>query len=668
MASVKGAAAARRDRTYTSAMAPFALHHVDAPALEGWVDDLRSGDVVLHARRGGEGERRSYRFRDPVATLALPAGGDVHALLRQLERHLDAGRAIAGYLGYEAGAALVGLPPAPPPPYALAWFGAYDRAETVDPGEGGAPLAPPAAPAGTLGEARLELDAASWAERVGAVHAALAAGESYQVNLTTAYRCRVGDVRQAYRALSAAQPVPFGALLDSGELQLASCSPELFVRATRDDGDRTLALTTRPMKGTAPRQPDPDADARAAEALRADPKSRAENVMIVDLLRHDLGRLARPGSVAVRDLLAAEPYRTVWQLTSTVTAAARPDVGLAALLAALFPCGSVTGAPKRRTMELIAALEGAPRGVYTGAIGFALPGGPSEPAAASAPAAPGVPSTSVWSVAIRTLVVQRGEGRLGVGGGIVIDSEPDAEYAELVAKGRFLTHPQPAPTLFETMRWEGGRLLRWPRHRDRMARSAATLGLHFDAERALATALAAAHEALAGGAAAPLRVRLELQEGGACTAAARPHVDGGADDALRVVWSERPIAAADPARRHKTTDRALYDAASAWAQRAGVADVLFLNEAGRVAEGAISTLFVADGDGRWRTPPLADGALPGVLRAELLDAGEAVEAPLTPADLIGRPLALGSALRGLRPVILDERPRWRPDVPEAAPA
>jgi para-aminobenzoate synthetase / 4-amino-4-deoxychorismate lyase len=634
-------------------MARFVPRPATPSDVESWVDGLRPGDVVLHARRGAPDEARSLRFRDPLRTLTLAPDGDPRALLTDLEGALRDGHAVAGYLAYEAGAALVGLPPAPAPPYALAWFGVYDAAEMIDPGPGGTPLGPPAAPAGTLADVRLEIGADVWGERVAAVRAALAAGDSYQVNLTTGFRCRVGDVRQAYRALSAAQPVPFGALLDSGELQLASCSPELFVRAAA--GSAGLDLTARPMKGTAPRHADPEDDARAGAALRADPKSRAENVMIVDLLRHDLGRLARPGSVTVHDLLALEPYRTVWQLTSTIRAEARPDVGLAALLAALFPCGSVTGAPKRRTMQLIGALEDVPRGVYTGAIGFALPD------------ARGGLARSVWSVAIRTLVVQGGLGRLGVGGGIVIDSDAHAEHAELLAKGRFLTHPTPAPTLFETMRHEGGVLLRWPRHRERLARSAAALGLPFDAEAALAraTAAVAATRAVAPGAA---RVRLELREDGHLHAEARAHADGVADGhPLVVVWSELPIRAADPARRHKTSDRAAYDAASAWARTSGVADVLFVNEHGRVAEGAISNVFVLGADGRWRTPPVADGALPGVLRAELLERGEAVEAPLEPDDLSTGVLAIGNALRGLRRVVLDPSRRWRPEPP-AEPA
>lgn len=628
----------------------FVERPVAAPEIERWVDGLRVGDVVLHARHGRPGERRSLRFRDPLAVHVLAPGDDPRTLLAALDAALAGGRAVAGYLAYEAGASLVGLPPAPPTPDPLAWFGVYDAVETIDPDGPGAFLAGPRDAAGTLRDVRLATTRDDWRGRVAAVQAALAAGDAYQVNLTTRYDLRVGDVRDAYRALSAAQPVAFGALLDTGDAQLASCSPELFVRSEPGPPGAGARLTTRPMKGTLPRRADPDADAAAAAALRGDPKSRAENVMIVDLLRHDLGRLARPGSVVVDDLLAVEGYRTVWQMTSTVRAEARPGTRLSDVIAALFPCGSVTGAPKLRTMELIAAIEGAPRGAYTGTIGYALP-------------APGdALGRSAWSVAIRTLAVRDGTGRLGVGGGILIDSDPDAEWAEVAAKGRFLTHPRPPSGLFETMRWEGGALQRWPRHRARLAMSAEAWGIPFDGAAAAAAVEAAARAALAadpGATQGPLRVRLDLREDGRLSAHARAHPTEDVGDAI-VVWSDVAIDADDPARRHKGLDRRLYDEASAWARDHGVADVLFCNRAGRLAEGAISNVFVLGGDGRWRTPPVADGALPGVLRAELLDAGRAVEAPLAPGDLQGPAVAIGSALRGLRPVRIDATRRWRP--------
>ena len=622
-------------------------------AVDAWVDDLRPGDVVLHARSGPDGERRSLRFRDPLAVHALTEAAGTPALLAALDAELRAGRAVAGFLGYEAGAALVGAPVAGAPAPPLAWFGAYEAPEVVDAGPGGAPLRPPLDAHGTLRDVHPEDDGAAWAAGVAAVRAALIAGDAYQVNLTTGFACRVGDVRDAYRALSAAQSVPYGALVDTGSVLLASVSPELFVRARRT-GD-ALHLIARPMKGTASRGADAEADAAAADALRADPKNRAENVMIVDLLRNDLGRVARPGSVRATRLLDVERYRRVLQMTSTVEADAPADLPLSALLSALFPCGSITGAPKRRTMQLIAALERRPRGAYTGAIGFALP------------AADGGVGEAVFSVAIRTLEVRDGVGRLGVGAGIVVDSDADAEHAEVRAKARFLTDPDPPLGLFETLRWEAGRAPRWPAHRARLAASAAHFGVPFDP--AAAAAAIAAAVATAGDGRDPtlaseavLRVRLDLHEDGRCTATARPHADDapGAPGApaVAVALADIRIRADDPARRHKTRDRAAYDAATAWAAGRGLADVVFLNEHGRVAEGAISTVFVRDDDGVWRTPPLREGALPGVLRAALLAGGAAREGVVTEADLRERELAIGSALRGLRPARLDPVPRW----------
>jgi para-aminobenzoate synthetase / 4-amino-4-deoxychorismate lyase len=652
--------------THVAALRPAFHRSLTRPehpgaVVDGWIDALRPGDVVLHARRGRPTERRSLRFRDPATTLTLEDPTETSALLAALDEHLRAGRAVAGYLGYEAGSALVGAPMGRRPPYALGWFGVYDAVEIVAAGAGGAPLSAPRDAHGTVHDVIAELDEATWHERALEVARRLAAGETYQVNLTTGYRCRVDDVREAYRALSASQAVAYGALLDTGEIAVASASPELFVHAqSTSDG---VSLHTRPMKGTAARGAHLEEDAAAAEALRADPKARAENVMIVDLLRHDLGRLARPGSVHVPRLLDVERYRSVLQLTSTVAATAPSDTGLTALLGALFPCGSITGAPKRRTMELIAALEDVPRGVYTGAIGFALPASDTGDPARMGAESPF--DEAVFSVAIRTLVVQGGVGRLGVGGGLVADSEPALEHAELRLKARFFTEPAPPLRLFETMRWAAGQVQRWPAHVERLRRSAAYHEVPFAedaAERAVADAVAVVWHPASDGSAPPpaaLRVRLELHEDGACTAVATPFREPEAAAApVRIALARPTVQTDDPRRRHKTTDRALYDRATRWARAQGVADVVFVNEFGAVAEGAISTVFVRDDDGQWRTPPLSDGALPGVLRAELLAQGTAREGAVTPLDLQSRAVAIGNALRGLRPAWFDPTIVW----------
>jgi para-aminobenzoate synthetase/4-amino-4-deoxychorismate lyase len=340
----------------------------------------------------------------------------VGAALRELQAELDRGRWLAGYLAYEAGYPLLGLPLPSWADGPLGWFGVYagpvdrserDAATTDDPPTSGArdfAFAP----------ARER-----WRGQVADVQERIRAGATYQLNLTGRMRFRAAAGGwTAYRAWRRAHPVPFAAYLrPDDDREIVSLSPELFVRS---DGGR---LWTRPMKGTAPRGHGPGEDDRLAERLRDDPKTRAENVMIVDLLRNDLGRVAAFGSVRVDPLFAVERYASLLQLTSTVHAELRPELrgrGFAATVAALFPCGSVTGAPKRATVRAIAEIEGRPRGAYTGAIGYAAPDG-----------------SFAMSVAIRTAEVRGREGVIGLGCGVLIDSDADAEYDEALLKGAF---------------------------------------------------------------------------------------------------------------------------------------------------------------------------------------------------------------------------------------
>lgn len=625
--------------------------------IDRWIDDLRAGDVVLHARRPDRRDPHaaSLRFRDPVRVHRLPAGGDVEPFLQRLDEELQAGFALAGYLTYEAGYALVGVSGAPEPPHAAAWFGAYDprRVGRIDHPGRPLPLADPhpSVPSARTTGLRWAWTPERWREAVGRVHEALRSGDSYQANLTTRATMPVADARALYRAVSASQPTAYGALLDDGEIRLVSVSPELFLRV--DPGPSGLGVTTRPMKGTAPRGADVGADDRAAAWLRADPKSRAENVMITDLLRNDLGRVARSGGVRVPALFEVERFRSVLQLTSTVEADLAPDVGLADLLRATFPCGSITGAPKRRTMELLRDLEDAPRGAYTGAIGYALPAGDGCDGTGL--------GSAVFSVAIRTVTVQDGVGTLGVGGGIVIDSDPEAEHREVHAKAGFLSDPAPPLFLIETMRAEGRTVLRWERHLARATRSAAYHQVPLDPDRLareVADALAATPGASTPG--AVHRVRLTIDEAGDPTVTVAPHRDPDPDadpDAAvaRVAWAVPRVSAGLARQRHKTSDRELYDRATAWARATGTDEVLFRERSGRIAEGAISTVFVRrPGEGRLLTPPVADGALPGVLRAELLERGQATERSLTPSDLDGAELWIGNALRGMRRAVLGD--------------
>ncbi|HEX2187403.1 MAG TPA: chorismate-binding protein, partial [Longimicrobiaceae bacterium] len=392
------------------------------------------------------------------------------------------------------------------------------------------------------------------------------------------------------------------ALLRLGATSVVSASPELFFRWA--DGE----LELRPMKGTRPRGRWEEEDEALAAELAASPKERAENLMIVDLLRNDAGRVSEWGSVRVPRLFETERYETVHQLTSTVRSRVLPGAGLTDVLRALFPCGSVTGAPKVRTMQLIRELEPGPRGVYTGAVGFVSPG------------------ETVFSVAIRTLLVDRERGRaeLGVGSGITWDADAAAEYRECLDKARFAAAPAADFELLETLLHEpGGGFFLLDGHLERMASSARRFGFRWDAERARA----ALHGAVSGD--GPLRVRLLLARDGGTRVETHPLAPEPAGPA-RVALSARPVDSRDPFLHHKTTRREVYTTRAA--ERPDCDDVILVNERGEVTESTLASV-VARLDGALWTPPREAGLLPGVFRRHLLESGEIRERTLRPEDL-----------------------------------
>ncbi|MFM0380742.1 aminodeoxychorismate synthase component I [Paraburkholderia strydomiana] len=496
---------------------------------------------------------------------------------------------------------------------------------------------------------RESVEPAEFNAAIGAIHAALRDGESYQVNYTYRLGFDVfGSPIALYRRLRARQPVRYGALIAMpGNGWVLSCSPELFVEK------QNATLRARPMKGTAPRSADPSADRGAAEFLGNDPKNRAENVMIVDLLRNDLSRVAQTGSVKVPALFSVEPYASVWQMTSTVEAALRPGTSFAAIVRALFPCGSITGAPKHRTMQLIDELESTPRGLYTGAIGW-LDAPVLEPAANENSG-----GDFCMSVAIRTLTLKplapTGElrGTMGIGAGIVLDSVAEDEYAECRLKARFLTGAEPGFELFETMyatREEGVRHV--SRHLARLSASAATLGFQFDAASIRAQI---AERCSSLPAATPHRMRVALGKSGVTQITAAvlvPLADSTVNVLLATDHDFASTQSGDLLLRHKTTHRAQYDRGWREAEAKGAFDTLFFNERGELTEGGRSNVFVKLA-GRWWTPPLASGVLPGVMRSILLedDANlQAAEKVLTEADVFNaEALLICNALRGALP-------------------
>lgn len=570
--------------------------------------------VLLDDAREGGAPARLYR--DPVRIVRADTLAEVRPALDALCAARGEGLHAAGYLTYEAGAALASKPVDVRTAGPLLWFGLFADYETI-PAQDVAALLPDPAGAWT-GAPRPLIDRDTYDASLSRVLDLIAAGDIYQANLTFAASVPfVGDPLALYARLRRQAGAGYGALIDTGETRFLSLSPELFFAL---DGD---TLTCRPMKGTAPRGDTPDADRALAEALASDPKQRAENLMIVDLMRNDLSRVAT--HVAVPDLFTVETYPTVHQMTSTVTATLKPGCNAVDVLAALFPCGSITGAPKQRAMEVIAEVEHARvRSIYTGAIGRFDPNG-----------------DAIFNVAIRTLAIRDGAAMMSLGSGIVADSVGDAEWAECHAKGAFVTAGQRPFDLIETMAFDPDEgLTRLEAHLARMKASADALGFTFD-RHAARNELQAATFRLRG----PRRIRLLLSPTGAVAIEAAPLPQSPAQATVAIV--PLPVVPTDFRLRHKTSARGFYDDAR---KAAGTFEVVFEDAAGFLTEGSFSNLFVPRGAGLV-TPPLRNGLLPGILRAELIESGRAIEAPLTRADLAGG-FFIGNAVRGLIPAIV----------------
>ena len=527
---------------------------------------------------------------DLAAEYTAAEPGEARAAIERVERDTrDRGWHAAGYAAFEAGAAFGLAAHSLPRDLPLVWFGAYRTARQID--------HIPAIDTGfSLGPIEPSVDRVAFERAIAAIHDHLKDGNTYQVNFTFALSAAfAGDPRALWRALVRAQRCRYGAFLRCGRHVICSASPELFFAR---DGDR---LASRPMKGTAPRGRTAAEDAANARSLSASAKTRAENVMIVDMARNDLGRVAEIGSVEVADLCGIEKYPTLLQMVSTVTARSRAS--LADIFAAMHPAASVTGAPKTRTMEIIADLESRPRGVYTGAIGLVRPDGRAQ-----------------FNVAIRTAVVDEARATVtfGVGAGIVADSSAGSEYDECLLKGRILTSPPPAFDLLETLRWcprLGYVLL--DEHLERLAASARYFDVPCDLGRTrseLADAVRAADT--------DRRVRLLVDPGGAMRVEATPLDRLPRRVAARL--APRPIDTSTPFVFHKTTHRRIYEEA----QAGHTGDVVFWNADGCVTESTNANVVVEIG-GQLVTPPVECGLLAGVARAHVLRRGRVREAVVT---------------------------------------
>jgi para-aminobenzoate synthetase/4-amino-4-deoxychorismate lyase len=557
-------------------------------------------------------------FERPREIVSVSDIGDVLSALQQIEdectRHH---RYAAGFLSYEAAPAFdPALKTQRAGDFPLLWFGVYDAAEarTLD----------------ELGSANGPVSVEQWKPSIVDEHYTrvfdelqelIRNGDTYQVNYTYRMRAQLAsDPFGLFLRLAAAQLPPFGAYIDTGEWAICSASPELFFHR---QGDR---VESRPMKGTAARGLWFEQDLEHAKRLLESDKERAENVMIVDMVRNDLGRVARPGSVRVTNLFDVERYPTVLQLTSTV--AAETDATLVDLMRALFPAASITGAPKARTMEIIADVECSPRRIYTGTIGFVEPGGRAQ-----------------FNVAIRTVLVNgaTGEAEYGVGGGIVADSNREDEWNESRLKARTLAARPPTFDLLETLLWmPGAGYLLLGRHMKRLLQSADYFAFQADVldirdqlERHAASLPSSPH-----------RVRLLVSRRGAIDISSAPHdVDAGFS---ALALAAAPIDPSNPFLYHKTTNRAVYE--EAIAARPGFQDVLLYNDRGEITESTIAN-FVIEIGGELVTSPVSSGLLPGTLRAHLLEERKIRENVITVQALrADAKCYLLNSVRGFHPV------------------
>ena len=465
-----------------------------------------------------------------------------------------------------------------------------------------------------------------YVDRIDKIHHWIAQGDVYQVNTTFPMQVQtIGNAETLYRKIAQKHPVAFAAFIEDESRTVLSFSPELFLQRTGQ------TLSTRPMKGTAPRASNPAEDERIGHALQSSEKNRAENLMIVDLLRNDLGRIAHPGTVRAQPLFSLEKYPSVWTLTSTIQAEIPDDTSLETILTALFPCGSVTGAPKISAMQRIQQTESSTRGLYCGSLGWLAPNG-----------------DFALNVAIRTLVIDpQGLGTYHVGGGIVHDSVAEEEWQECFWKARILSQDQ--PSLIETMRTDMlGNIELLDLHLDRLEASANALSFQLPLREKLResitfevkTALCHADKQAA------LRVRLLLDSTGSCNieTAPLPKLEGIPNIAAAslVLHSDHPLL------QHKTTFRPWYAEATAWlTTHHTYFDLIFFNERGEICEGSRSNIYIKK-NGQWVTPALSCGLLGGVYRRHLINQHGIKEGTLTRADLEnpGAEIRLSNGLRG----------------------
>ena len=586
--------------------------------------------MLLESSRFEGSTSHSYFFFDPSTILAIDTMDEVPKLFADAERLLADGFYLAGYVGYECGyyfePTLRGLRPFPT--YPMAWLGAYRQPMVFDHSTGA--FDPPLEVGSDkikkefkISDCSLQISETEYSAKIARIRTYIEEGDTYQVNFTDKYSFRFeGSPVECFSALRQKQRVGYSAYVDAGGKQFLSFSPELFFKIKGN------TVTTKPMKGTARRGKNSSDDAAIARFLQNDEKNRSENLMILDLLRNDIGRVAKTGSVSVRDMYEVERYETLFQMTSTVDGTIKDGLSLYDVFGSLFPSGSVTGAPKIHTMQIIHELESKPRGIYTGAIGFFSPS-----------------KEAVFNVAIRTLVIDGNQGEMGVGSGIVFDSDAKQEFEECKLKAEFLTSPIEEFSLIETILWEKGYpLLKY--HLDRLRDSADYFGFPYD-EHKILKELKTTEFSLS--ASSRHRVRLLLNNEGEMNI--QRQLVNSPSSSAKIILSPQRTSSLNRFLYHKTTKRVLYESELKKASHAGFEDVIFRNERDEVTEGAISNIFV-ERAGKLFTPPIECGLLAGVYRRKILEENpRASEHKLTLEDLLNADaIYICNALRGFRKV------------------
>lgn len=582
--------------------------------------------VLLDTARPDKSGRRSYLFRNPLEILSTGRLSEVPPLLERAGR-LAEKHWLAGYICYEAGYALeerfrstLDIPDQPLPGADLIWLGVFGPPEKPD-----AFRLTASEPGDTRARLSFSLTEPGYAARVRRIRDLIAEGHTYQVNLTFDARYSSPLSAEAlYASLRQRQPTPYCAFIRTEKREVLSFSPELFFRVDRG------RISVKPMKGTAPRGFSETQDQEIGRALAQDPKNRAENLMIVDLLRNDLGRVCKTGSVRTTRLFEIEKHPSLFQMTSTVEGRLKPGTGFQDIIRNIFPSGSVTGAPKIRTMEIIRSLEKGGRGVYCGAIGFTSPSG-----------------KAVFNVPIRTLQRKTGQKawQYRVGSGIVWDSTAESEWEECRVKCSFLAMEGSKDfEILESLLFDQGPLYARD-HLERMRRSALRLGFAFSPAAFCATLKAMRFRT-------PQKVRILLSRNGRLHGEAAPMAVSKAPESNLLFVSKAPIDKNNLFLYHKTTRRSWYDGAMEKIKQGHCCDVAFFNKQGELTEGARTNIFVRL-KGRLYTPPVECGLLPGVLRERLIRAGKCFEKILTMKDLEkADAIYAGNSVRGLKRVVL----------------